>query len=85
MQMEKYTLLNDFPEHNLTIRHIKPNNMRLLRLYAQYGQIENDVHHIEVVDKAATDRFFEMLKKRRVILKDKLYRMIKRAANIFLI
>ena len=76
MQLEKHTLLNDFPEHRHTIRHLKMHDNHFIKLSDQYHQLDSEVHTIEEADGPVSDDYLESLKFKRVHLKDKLFSMI---------
>ncbi len=78
MNLEKHTLLNDFPEHHHTIRHLKMNDNHFARLFEQYHEVESEVHQIEESNSAVSDEYLESLKRQRVVLKDKLYALIQK-------
>ncbi|MBL4629779.1 MAG: YdcH family protein [Paraglaciecola sp.] len=76
MQLDKHTLVNDFPEHQHTIRHLKMNDNHFAKLFAEYHELESEVHHIEKNNEAVADDYLDSLKKRRVHLKDQLYNLV---------
>ena len=76
MQIEKHTLVNDFPEHQHTIRHLKMNDNHFAKLFDEYHELESEVHHIEKNDTPVADDYLESLKKRRVHLKDQLFNYV---------
>lgn len=78
MNLEKHTLLNDFPDHHHTIRHLKMNDNHFARLFDQYHEVESEVHHIEENNSSVSDEYLESLKKQRVLLKDKLFALIQK-------
>lgn len=78
MNLEKHTLLNDFPEHHHTIRHLKMNDNHFAKLFEQYHEVESEVHQIEESNSAVSDEYLESLKRQRVVLKDKLYALIQK-------
>lgn len=78
MNIEKHTLLHDFPEHHHTIRHLKMNDNHFARLFEQYHEVESEVHQIEESNSAVSDEYLESLKRQRVVLKDKLYALIQK-------
>jgi hypothetical protein len=77
MQLDKHTLLNDFPEHHHTIRHLKMNDNHFDKLFDQYHQLASDIHQIEEADSPVSDEYLESLKLKRVHLKDELFSMIQ--------
>ncbi|MFT4993745.1 MAG: hypothetical protein ACI965_000766 [Paraglaciecola sp.] len=78
MPLEKHTLLNDFPQHHHTIRHLKMNNKHFLRLFEQYHQVDSEVHQMEEKNEPVSDDYLESLKMRRVHLKDQLFSLIQK-------
>ena len=76
MQLQKHTLLNDFPNHHHTIRHLKMNDNHFGKLFDQYHVLDSEVHQIEEADGPVSDEYLESLKIKRVHLKDELFNMI---------
>ena len=78
MQIEKHTLVKDFPDHQHTIRHLKMHDAHFAKLFDSYHEIENEVNHIETNNSPVKDEYIETLKKRRLHLKDELFSMIQK-------
>lgn len=76
MNIEKHTLLNDFPEHHHTIRHLKMNDNHFAKLFDEYHEIDNEVHTLEEKNQPVADEYLESLKMRRVHLKDQLFSLL---------
>ncbi|WP_339721843.1 DUF465 domain-containing protein [uncultured Paraglaciecola sp.] len=76
MNIEKHTLLNDFPDHHHTIRHLKMNDNHFAKLFDEYHEIAGEVHAIEESNQPVADEYLETLKKRRVHLKDELFTLV---------
>lgn len=76
MQLEKHSLVKDFPEHQHTIRHLKMNDNHFAKLFDEYHELENEVHQIEENNQPVADDYIESLKKRRVHLKDQLFNLV---------
>jgi uncharacterized protein YdcH (DUF465 family) len=76
MPIEKHTLVNDFPEHQHTIRHLKMHDNHFAKLFDEYHELESEVHHIEKNSEPVADEYLESLKIRRVHLKDKLFNLV---------
>jgi uncharacterized protein YdcH (DUF465 family) len=76
MQLDKHTLVNDFPEHHHTIRHLKMNDSHFAKLFDEYHELESEVHHIEENNEPVADDYLESLKIRRVHLKDELLKLV---------
>jgi uncharacterized protein YdcH (DUF465 family) len=76
MNLEKHTLVNDFPEHQHTIRHLKMNDNHFAKMFAEYHELANEIHHIEEQNQPVADEYLDSLKIRRVHLKDQLFNMV---------
>jgi uncharacterized protein YdcH (DUF465 family) len=76
MNIEKHTLVKDFPDHHHTIRHLKMNDNHFAKLFDEYHELESEVHHIEKNDEPVADEYLDSLKKRRVHLKDQLFNLV---------
>ncbi|MCU0841314.1 MAG: DUF465 domain-containing protein [Thiobacillaceae bacterium] len=78
--IESHDLFHEFPEHQETIRKLMLSNDEFTRMMRDYDDVDHKIVRIEQRVEAASDLYFEELKKLRVGLKDKLYKMIV-AAN----
>jgi uncharacterized protein YdcH (DUF465 family) len=81
MPLEKHTLLEDFPEHHHTIRHLKMNDKHFTKLFDEYHQVDTEVREIEEKNSPVADDYLETLKLQRLHLKDQLFRMITETEN----
>lgn len=78
MQLDKHTLLNEFPDHHHTIRHLKMHDAHFTKLFDSYHEVESEVRQIEENNSPVEDDYLESLKKRRLHLKDQLFTLIKK-------
>ncbi len=78
MQLEKHTLVKEFPDHHHTIRHLKMHDAHFIKLFDSYHEIEHEIRNIEENNSPVTDDYLESLKKQRVHLKDELFNMIQK-------
>jgi uncharacterized protein YdcH (DUF465 family) len=74
--IESHDLFHEFPEHQETIRRLMLSNDEFTRMMRDYDDVDHKIVRIEQRVEAASDLYFEELKKLRVNLKDKLYKMI---------
>jgi hypothetical protein len=81
MIIEKHDLLHEFPEHKEAIHDLKMNNNHFAKLFDQYHDIDHEVHRLEQGVENSSDEYLETKKKERLLLKDKLYAMIKANAE----
>lgn len=78
MQLDKHTLLNEFPDHHHTIRHLKMHDAHFTKLFDSYHEVDSEVRQIEENNSPVEDDYLESLKKRRLHLKDQLFTLIKK-------
>ncbi len=76
MQIEHHDLHLDFPEYIDAIHALKTSSEKFVNLYDEYHQVTREVERLEEDDVPVDDFAFENLKKQRVRLKDKMYRML---------
>jgi uncharacterized protein YdcH (DUF465 family) len=77
MLHEKHDLIHEFPEHKDRIHELKMNDARFAEMFDRYHQINHEIHRIETGIENSSDEYIEEQKKQRLLLKDKLYEMIK--------
>jgi len=77
MLTEKHDLVHELPEHRDTIHNLKMADHHFARLFDEYHEVDHEVHRIETGIENTSDDYLEERKKRRLYLKDELYRMIK--------
>ncbi len=74
---EKHDLHHEFPELGEKIHALKVGNAHFARLFDEYHQVNREVVRIEEGVETTSDQYLEELKKRRLWLKDELYRMLR--------
>lgn len=79
MLTEKHDLVHELPEHRETIHKLKMSDNHFARLFDEYHEVDHEVHRIETGIENTSDEYLEERKKRRLYLKDELFRMIKAA------
>ncbi len=77
MLTEKHDLIHEFPEHRERIHDLKVGNNHFARLFEEYHDLDHEIHRIETGVENTSDDYLEERKKRRLYLKDELYRMIR--------
>lgn len=80
MTAGKHDLVHEFPDFRDRIHELKMSDTHFARLFADYHKVDHELHRIEQGVETPGDGYCEDLKKRRVRLKDELYRMLE-AAN----
>jgi uncharacterized protein YdcH (DUF465 family) len=79
MLTEKHDLVHELPEYRDTIHSLKMTDNHFARLFDEYHDIDHEVHRIETGVENTSDEYLEERKKRRLYLKDELFRIIKAA------
>ena len=79
MLNEKHDLIHELPEHRETIHNLKTSNAHFAKLFEEYHELDHEVHRIETGVENTSDEYLEQRKKKRLFLKDKLYKMIREA------
>lgn len=79
MTIENHSLLNEFPEYKDQIHNLKMNDHHFARLANEYHDADKEIHNIEQ-DFKTSDEYLETLKKKRIGLKDEIYKLLQ-AAN----
>lgn len=69
-------LAREFPEHRHQIHELKQTSAEFRQLYADYQALDNEVLRIEQEIETPSDEYVEDLKRRRALLKDRLYGLL---------
>jgi uncharacterized protein YdcH (DUF465 family) len=76
MTLEKHDLVHEFPQHRERIHQLKTENAHFAKLFAEYHEVDHEIHRIEQEVETPGDAYVEGLKKKRVALKDELFAML---------
>lgn len=71
-----HELAEEFPELKDRIHDLKTTDNHFARLFDEYHDVNREVHRIEAAGIDTADEVFEDLKKKRLHLKDELYKML---------
>ncbi len=74
--IESHDLFHEFPDHADAIRRLMLSNDDFVKMSRDYDDVDHKIQRIDQRVEAASDLYEEELKKIRVHLKDRLYRMI---------
>ena len=78
---ERHDLPHEFPEHVELIDTLRSKNPVFDAMYKEYDALDKEILEIEQNIEPVSDFYAEDLKKKRVVLKDKLYETLKNVAN----
>lgn len=76
MTIEHHDLIHEFPEYRNRIHELKVSDKHFRKLFDDYHQLTNDIENMETESMAVTTQTEEEAKKRRLHLKDELYKML---------
>ncbi len=79
---ERHDLPHEFPEHAELIKCLRDVNPVFDAMYKEYDALDKEILEIEQNIEAVSDTYAEDLKKKRVVLKDKLYEMLSHQSSI---
>lgn len=77
MPIEKHDLLHELPEYKDRIHELKVSDNHFAKIFANYHDIDHEIHRIEEGIETPSDDYVEELKKKRLQMKDELFAMIK--------
>lgn len=81
MYVEHHPLIKEFPEYREKIHELKTSDPEFKKLFDEYHEIDKEICRIEEDIELARDEYAEILKKKRVFLKDALYRMLQKGSG----
>ena len=76
---EHHYLLDEFPEFKQKIHDLKVNNHHFSRLFEEYSKLDKEIYRIEEKIETPSDAYTEELKKKRLLVKDQIYAMLRQA------
>ncbi len=75
---ESHDIPREFPEYRDVIQHLHDNDSEFQRMYVEYHALDQEIRDIEQNVEPVSDIYAENLKKKRVLLKDRLYAKLRR-------
>lgn len=79
MQHEHHDLIHEFPEYRKEIHNLKMTNEHFREIFDAYHKIDKEVFRVENNIEPRPDTEMEDLKKRRLVLKDELFKILKQS------
>ncbi|MCO4786235.1 YdcH family protein [Marinomonas atlantica] len=79
MPIENHSLVNELPEFKEQIHELKMNDAHFRRLFEEYHFLTHEIENIEKEIVLASTLEEEEFKKRRLLLKDTLADMLRKA------
>jgi hypothetical protein len=76
---EHHHLANEFPEFRERIHELKLSDAHFAKLYEEYEELDKEIIRIEEEIETPSDAYTEELKKKRLLLKDELFSILKKS------
>ena len=76
---EHHDLIHELPEYKDKIHTMKMGNAHFAKLFDEYHEIDHEVRRIEQGVETPSDDYVEEVKKKRLALKDELFKMLQAA------
>ena len=76
MQVEHHELHHEFPEFVDVMQVLRSSDSQFSKMFDEYHSITTQVEHLEEEDVPVDDFTIEEMKKARVKLKDKMYKLL---------
>lgn len=76
MQVEHHELHHEFPEFVDAMQVLRSSDSQFSQMFDEYHSITTQVEHLEEEDVPVDDFTIEEMKKARVKLKDKMYKLL---------
>jgi len=80
MPLEHHPLTREFPEFRAELQRLYGRDAHFARLAADYEALDKRVYQVEAGQEAMDDLTLQGLKLQRVVLKDEIAQLLKRAA-----
>ena len=74
---EKHDLIHELPEYKEQIHTLKTTNNHFAKMFEEYHELDHEVLRIEEGVENTADDYLEEIKKKRLLLKDKMLSMLK--------
>lgn len=81
MQIEHHELHSEFPEYVDLMHVLRTSDSYFCQMFNEYHSLTNRVEHLEEDDVPIDDFAIEEMKKKRVRLKDRMYKMLVEHKN----
>ena len=71
-----HELAEEFPEYVERIHELKIHDEHFRHLFEEYHEINREIHRAEAVGVNISDEHIEILRKKRLLLKDEVFAML---------
>ncbi len=82
MSNTPHELAAEFPEQTAQIHHLRETDGHFLRISNEYHEVNRAIHRAETDVEPTDDLHMAELRKKRMSLKDEIFRMLERAEPV---
>ncbi|MGD2141234.1 MAG: DUF465 domain-containing protein [Burkholderiales bacterium] len=81
MYIQPHDVEHEFPEYRQTLQEMRSQDSHLAELVQEYERLNAEIVDIEENERPFQDFEFEEMKKRRLLLKDEIYFILRGAQH----
>jgi hypothetical protein len=70
-----------FPEYRDQVAQLKISDLNFVRLFEKHNSLDQKIRHMEAHIEPGTHEEIEQLKKEKLLIKDDLYNIVKKAST----
>jgi len=70
-----------FPEYRDQVAQLKISDLNFVRLFEKHNSLDQKIRHMEAHLEPGTHEEIEQLKKEKLLIKDDLYNIVKKAST----
>ncbi len=78
---ETHDILHEFPNLEQMIKELHETNPEFSRLMDEHDQLDKEIWDLETQNQPTSDFHMEELKKKRALLKDRIYEILRQHNN----
>jgi uncharacterized protein len=82
MDLLNHDIAHEFPEHLEQMRFLKSSNGHFAKLFDEFDEDNHAIKKYELGGAAISEEALEVLKKKRLYLKDQIYQMLLKAKPV---
>lgn len=75
---EIHDILHEFPTLKGKINELHENNPTFSRMMDEHDKLDSEIRDLEEHDQPTSDYYMEELKKKRALLKDRIYDLLRK-------
>ena len=76
MDLLNHDIAHEFPEYSEKMRDLKMTDAHFAKLFNEYDEDNHDIKKYELGGAVISDEALEIMKKKRLILKDQIYQRL---------